>query len=1121
MRHFRKWLCTGILLVLVYILAAGASAQQVIDSGTCGTGKNSITWAVIENNKVYSLLFSGSGSMEDYYIDGLSGTTAPWAAYRNSVTKVGIGEGITHIGDNAFATFANLKVVSLPTDLLTIGDYAFHQCSALKSLTLPASLTSIGNGAFLDCTDLASVEFPDTLTKIGGNAFGHTKITSLVFPASLTYIGDSAFQICFSLTSAYFLGDAPTMGGTNVFKATSEDFTIYYDASTTDWTTPEWNGYPAYPVTGDCGANGSITWSIDGTTLTFSGSGNMVDYFSGDISGTSAPWGWYGSSIEKVVFYDNLGRLGITRIGDHAFDTFTNLKEVSLPTDLLTIGDYAFDNCEALTSIVLPDSLKTIGNGAFCFCRALTDINFPDSLETIGANAFNTTDLTEITFPDSLTSIGASAFYNTEFTNLVFPASITSIGNSAFLLCTSLTSARFYGDAPTMGTDVFKATSEDFTIYYDASTTDWTTPEWNGYPAYPVTGDCGTNGSITWSIDGTTLTFSGSGSMEDYFSGNISGTSAPWGWYGSSIEKVVFYDNLGRLGITHIGDHAFDTFTNLKEVSLPTDLLTIGDYAFDNCEALTSIVLPDSLTSIGNGTFCFCRALTDINFPDSLETIGANAFNTTNLTEITFPDSLTSIGASAFYNTEFTNLVFPASLTSIGNSAFLLCTSLTSARFFGDAPTMGTDVFKATSEDFTIYYDASTTDWTTPEWNGYPAYPFTIIARGTCGADGDNLTWVLDDTGTLTISGEGAMKDYSSNSNGGSTVPWNDYRYEISEVVFAGTVTSIGDLAFYDCSGLTQIVLPDSLSSIGDYAFSSCYGLTQIVLPDSLSSIGDAAFADCYGLTQIVLPDSLSSIGDSAFYNCNGLTQIILPDSLSSIGDSAFYNCNGLAQIVLPDSLSSIGDSAFNGCYGLTQIVLPDSLSSIGDSAFSDCYGLTQIVLPDSLSSIGNDAFYDCSGLTQIVLPDSLSSIGDYAFYYCSGLTDIVFPDSLSSIGNKAFYDCSKLTKAYFNGNAPEMGSDVFAYTHEDFTIYYNPNTTGWSSPEWNGYPAYPYGDTNCDTEITDTDALYLLRHTLLPERYPLRGAWFDFNNDGIVNFRDAVYLLYHVLMPDEYPLYR
>ncbi len=276
------------------------------------------------------------------------------------------------------------------------------------------------------------------------------------------------------------------------------------------------------------------------------------------------------------------------------------------------------------------------------------------------------------------------------------------------------------------------------------------------------------------------------------------------------------------------------------------------------------------------------------------------------------------------------------------------------------------------------------------------------VAEGTCGADGDNLTWVLDDTGTLTISGTGAMKNYSRHTD----VPWNTYDSDIIEVVFTDTVTSIGKYAFYNCDRLTQIVLPDSLSSIGNYAF----------------------------------------------YNCNGLTQIVLPDSLSSIGDYAFYNCNGLAQIVLPDSLSSIGDSTFYGCYELT---------------------------------------------------------------------DIVFPDSLSSIGNSAFEDCSMLTKACFNGNAPEMGSDVFAYTHEDFTIYYNPNTTGWSSSEWNGYPAYPYGDTNCDTEITDTDALYLLRHTLLPERYPLRGAWFDFNNDGIVNFRDAVYLLRHVLMPDDYPLYR
>jgi hypothetical protein len=81
---------------------------------------------------------------------------------------------------------------------------------------------------------------------------------------------------------------------------------------------------------------------------------------------------------------------------------------------------------------------------------------------------------------------------------------------------------------------------------------------------------------------------------------------------------------------------------------------------------------------------------------------------------------------------------------------------LTKAYFIGNAPEMGSDVFAYTPEDFTIYYNPNTTGWSSPEWNGYPAYPEaedTIIARGTCGADGDNLTWVLDDTGTLTISG--------------------------------------------------------------------------------------------------------------------------------------------------------------------------------------------------------------------------------------------------------------------------------------------------------------------------------------------------------------------------------
>ena len=153
--------------------------------------------------------------------------------------------------------------------------------------------------------------------------------------------------------------------------------------------------------------------------------------------------------------------------------------------------------------------------------------------------------------------------------------------------------------------------------------------------------------------------------------------------------------------------------------------------------------------------------------------------------------------------------------------------------------------------------------------------------------------------------------------------------------------------------------------------------------------------------------------------------------------------------------------------------------------------------------------------------PDTLTKIGGNAFGNTK-ITSLVFPASLTYIGDSAFQICFSLTSARFYGDAPTMGgTNVFKAAPEDFTIYYDASTAGWTTPEWNGYPAYPYGDTNCDTEITDTDALYLLRHTLLPERYPLRGAWFDFNNDGTVNAKDAVYLLRHVLMPENYPLYR
>ena len=87
-------------------------------------------------------------------------------------------------------------------------------------------------------------------------------------------------------------------------------------------------------------------------------------------------------------------------------------------------------------------------------------------------------------------------------------------------------------------------------------------------------------------------------------------------------------------------------------------------------------------------------------------------------------------------------------------------------------------------------------------------------------------------------------------------------------------VTSIGNNAFVDCSGLTSIEIPSSVTNIGSFAFSSCRGLTSVKIPSSVNNIWDGAFFDCDGLTSINIPSSVNNIWDYTFSSCSSLTSI-------------------------------------------------------------------------------------------------------------------------------------------------------------------------------------------------------------------------------------------------------
>ena len=329
------------------------------------------------------------------------------------------------------------------------------------------------------------------------------------------------------------------------------------------------------------------------------------------------------------------------------------------------------------------------------------------------------------------------------------------------------------------------------------------------------------------------------------------------------------------------------------------------------------------------------------------------------------------------------------------------------------------------------------------------------VASGTCG---DNLSWVLDDTGTLTISGTGAMPNWTSSSN----APWYAKRSSIKRVVIADGVTSIGSYAFfYHYIGLSSVTIPDSVTSIGRSAFDNCTALTSITIPDSVTDIGDSVFSNCTELTSVTIGNGATSIGDSvfsgctkltsvtigngvtsigklAFSCCHGLTSITIPDSVIVIGDSAFYYCTSLESIIIGNGVTDIGIDAFSCCSSLTSVTMGSNVTSIGKFAFTDCTSLISVAMGDSVADIGDYAFNECSKLQSVTMGKGVVSIGGHAFYNCTRLTSVTIPDRVTDIGEHAFYGCSRLASVTIGGGVINIGSYAF-YNCTDLTeIYFN-----------------------------------------------------------------------------------
>ena len=745
---------------------------------------------------------------------------------------------------------------------------------------------------------------------------------------------------------------------------------------------------PQIVATGTYG--GDTVWTLDENgTLTVSGTGSV----------TSCQ---YGHDVVKVIIQS-----GIIGIGDNAFAGI-DIFEVEMADTVTSIGNLAFRNCKNLTSIIIPESVVKIGD--FVFPSQLTTISIPAGVQEIGRIEYSSKDsnLTEINVSQDNQAYCSvnGVLYNKAMTDLIrYPQKNKS--NQTFIIPNTVR---------TIGPDSCSRTQFTSVVIPDSVTT-----------------------------------------ISDH------------AFESCNLTELVIPE-----GVTHIGDNAFAMSQNLVQIHLPDTLISIGEHAFNECQKLNEINLPESLVSIADGAFADCIGLSAITIPTGVINIGSSAFShCTSLISVILSDSLTSISNGTFYDCSrltsitipsgvvrisgdaFTNcvmltdIVIPEGVTSIGNGAFRNCQCLSNVTIPLSTVNIDINAFYGCHALENISYNGTEEAWNRiiiQEGNdaliNAPNITYAFVDAGTCGAAGSNLTWTMNDHGTLTISGIGDMADYTDGD-----APWiAQYCETIQYVVIEPGVTGIGKKAFGDCYGISNIDIANTVTSIGESAFTNCESLREITIPDSVTSIGTGAFYFCKNLQYITVSsgnENFWSDGEVLFNKSR--TELIcypagktdpsykIPDSVKDIrggmyigepggwfwaGWGAFSGNTYLTKVTIPDGVNLISVGAFAACENLTSIVIPASVKTIDVGAFSFT-GLNDIMIPDGVTTIGDHAFNNCSSLASVTISDSVVYIDQYAFADCANLVDITFQSNSIDWDPDAFFNCTALTSVNVPCNWP------------------------------------------------------------------------------------------------------
>ena len=699
----------SLAVAVVTIVAFGSMTvfadTTIVASGDCGAQGSNVTWSLDSDGK---LTIAGEGSIADYK----QASDTPWYGNKDNIKSINIGDGVTSIGNYAFANCENLTSINLngvtsigafaftgcttlPTvnlNSVTVGESAFSSCG-LQYVSISGSMKRIEAGTFAKCQSLNHVNFPSDLEYIGNGAFyncGFRSFTQYDFPKSLKTIGDRAFADCSSLSSVVLPASVTSIGSSAFARCDLSSITIPENVTTIGSSAFEGNtkitsitfpknitfiGNKALQNTGiyilNClpdPENLTIEYGdigLPNTTvirvpsrfksahISKFGSSNFIfdDYIiDNGTCGTNLTWKLDG---DGVLIISGTGDMDDYNNSNPWYSYTDSIKEVIIEGGVTGIGNFAFYMCEKMTSITIPSSVKRIGERAFLMCQNLKVIDIPGGVTSIGKQAFYYCSSVEsISIPENASIDGEGMFINCfALKTVVLPGNLTEISDSMFQSCKSLTTVSIPDGVTSIGNKAFTGCSSLPSLILPSKVTSIGEDAFSG---------CSSLASVN-------------------IPNGVTSISAFTFKECTSLKSISIPDS-----VTSIGKSAFSG-SGITEVSIPGKVTIIGEGAFYDCKSLVSVTLPNGLTEIDYCVFQNCEALTSIDIPNGVTLIAAQAFNQCrSLESVTMTNSVKEIGHNAFYGcTKLANLKLSGSLTSIGNDAFKSCESLTSVTIPG------------------------------------------------------------------------------------------------------------------------------------------------------------------------------------------------------------------------------------------------------------------------------------------------------------------------------------------------------------------------------------------------------------------------------------------------------